>query len=129
MAGQVDAVIGAYRNFELNQMEIEGVPGRCFYLEEEGLPSYDELIYVANPERMDKAVISRFLAATERATEYIVNHPRRAGRSSPPPRPSCRTSSTRRRGSTPSRASRSAPPPSTSAATPASSASSTTPAS
>ncbi len=75
MAGQVDAVIGAYRNFELNQMAIEGVPGRCFYLEEEGLPSYDELIYVANPERMDAAVISRFLAATERATEYIVNHP------------------------------------------------------
>ncbi len=38
MSGQVDAVIGAFRNFELNQMEIEGVPGRCFYLEEEGLP-------------------------------------------------------------------------------------------
>jgi putative hydroxymethylpyrimidine transport system substrate-binding protein len=75
MARQVDAVIGAYRNFELNQMAIEGVPGRCFYLEEEGLPTYDELVYVANPERMDKAVISRFLAATERATEYIVNHP------------------------------------------------------
>ena len=75
MAGQVDAVIGAYRNFELNQMAIEGVPGRCFYLEEEGLPAYDELIYVANPERMDKAVIARFLAATERATEYMVNHP------------------------------------------------------
>jgi len=31
MSGQVDAVIGAFRNFELNQMEIEGVPGRCFY--------------------------------------------------------------------------------------------------
>ena len=78
MAGQIDAVIGAYRNFELNQMELEGVPGRCFYLEEEGLPSYDELIYVANPERMDKEVVSRFLAATERATEYIVNHPEEA---------------------------------------------------
>ena len=39
MSGQVDAVIGAFRNFELNQMEIEGVDGRCFYLEEEGLPS------------------------------------------------------------------------------------------
>lgn len=50
MAGQVDAVIGAYRNFELNQMEIENRPGRCFYVEEEGVPSYDELIYVANPE-------------------------------------------------------------------------------
>src|SRR5690606_30683181 len=75
MSGQVDAVIGAYRNFELNQMEIEGVPGRCFYVEEEGLPPYDELIYVANPERMDRDVIERFLKATEMATQYIVNHP------------------------------------------------------
>ena len=75
MSGQVDAVIGAYRNFELNQMDIEGVPGRCFYLEEEGLPSYDELIYVANKETMDTNMIHRFLAATELATQYIVNHP------------------------------------------------------
>ncbi len=75
MSGQVDAVIGAYRNFELNQMEIEGVPGNCFFIEEEGVPPYDELIYVANPETMDLAVISRFLRATELATQYIVNHP------------------------------------------------------
>jgi len=75
MAGQVDAVIGAFRNFELNQMRIEGVEGRCFYLEEEGLPSYDELIYVANRETMDQDRIRRFLAATEKATQFIVNHP------------------------------------------------------
>lgn len=75
MSGQVDAVIGAYRNFELNQMDIEGVPGKCFYLEEEGLPSYDELIYVANKDTMDADMIRRFLAATELATQYIVNHP------------------------------------------------------
>lgn len=76
MSGQVDAVIGAFRNFELNQMEIEGRPGRCFYVEEEGLPSYDELIYVANADRMDTDMIRRFLAATEKATQYIVNHPK-----------------------------------------------------
>lgn len=75
MSGQVDAVIGAYRNFELNQMEIEGVEGNCFFVEEEGIPSYDELIYVANSETMDKEMIARFLAATEKATQYIVNHP------------------------------------------------------
>ena len=78
MAGQVDAVIGAFRNFELNQMDIEGRPGRCFYLEEEGLPPYDELIYVANPELMDVDKLRRFLAATEHATHYIVNHPEEA---------------------------------------------------
>ena len=75
MSGQVDAVLGAFRNFELNQMEIEGVPGRCLFVEEEGVPSYDELIYVANPTTMDAGKINRFLRATELATQYIVNHP------------------------------------------------------
>ncbi len=75
MSGQVAAVIGAYRNFELNQMDIYGVPGRCFYVEEEGVPAYDELIYVANPETLDRDALVRFLAATEKATQYIVNHP------------------------------------------------------
>lgn len=76
MSGQVDAVLGAFRNFELNQMEIEEVPGKCFYIEEEGVPTYDELIYVANPEHMDTDKIRRFLRATELATQYIVNHPK-----------------------------------------------------
>ncbi|MBO9412165.1 MULTISPECIES: ABC transporter substrate-binding protein [unclassified Ruegeria] len=78
MTGQVDAVIGAFRNFELNQMDIEGVAGRCFYIEEEGVPPYDELIYVANPETMDADMIARFLAATEKATQYIVNNPEKS---------------------------------------------------
>ena len=78
ISGQVDAVIGAYRNFELNQMEMEGIEGRCLYLEEEGVPAYDELIYVANPETADMDAIARFLAATETATQYIVNHPEEA---------------------------------------------------
>ena len=78
MSGQVDAVIGAYRNFELNQMEIEGVGGRCFYLEEEGLPPYDELIYVANRNEHNRNSIVRFLNATEKATQYIVNHPQKS---------------------------------------------------
>ncbi|MDF1857217.1 ABC transporter substrate-binding protein [Pseudooceanicola sp.] len=75
MSGQVDAVIGAFRNFELNQMEIEGVTGRCFYPEEHGVPTYDELIYIANPETMDTGKLRRFLGATEKAAQYIVNHP------------------------------------------------------
>lgn len=75
MSGQVDAVIGAFRNFELNQMDIEQTPGRCFYIEEEGVPAYDELIYVANPKLMDVDKVQRFLTAVELATQYIVNHP------------------------------------------------------
>lgn len=75
LAGQVDAVVGAFRNFELNQMEIEGTEGRCFYLEEEGIPSYDELIFVGNPDSFDADAVKRFLRAIELATQYIVNHP------------------------------------------------------
>ncbi|MDF1804294.1 ABC transporter substrate-binding protein [Thalassovita sp.] len=78
MSGQVDAVLGAYRNFELNQMKIEGVEGKCFYIEEEGVPTYDELIYVANKDKMDTDKIRRFLRATELATQYIVNHPQQS---------------------------------------------------
>ncbi len=78
MSKQVDAVIGAFRNFELNQMDIEGVPGECFYPEQEGLPAYDELIYVANAKNMDKEKIQRFLAATEKATQFIVNNPKKS---------------------------------------------------
>jgi len=76
MSKQVDAVVGAFRNFELNQMDINGVKGRCFYVEEEGMPPYDELIYVAKADVIDKDKISRFLAATEKATQFIVNHPK-----------------------------------------------------
>lgn len=75
MAGQVDGVIGAFRNFELNQMALEDHEGRCFYPEAEGVPAYDELIYIADAKRMDRALIARFLRATERAAADIVNDP------------------------------------------------------
>jgi putative hydroxymethylpyrimidine transport system substrate-binding protein len=78
MSGQVDAVIGAFRNFELNQLALEGREGRCFYPEAEGIPAYDELIYVADPARMNADVIARFLLATERAALHIVNQPEAA---------------------------------------------------
>lgn len=78
MAGQVDAVIGAFRNFELNQMAIEGHEGRCFYPEAEGVPSYDELIYVAAEKTLDRGRIARFLGATERAATFILNDPEAA---------------------------------------------------
>ena len=75
MSGQVDAVIGAYRNFELNQMDLEGRPGRAFYLEEEGVPAYDELIVVAKRENASDPRISVFIDALEAATQYMINHP------------------------------------------------------
>lgn len=75
IAGQVDATIGAYRNFELTQMRLEGAKGRCFFVEESGVPTYDELIFVANPATLDKDRARRFLQAVERGAQYMVNHP------------------------------------------------------
>ena len=74
MSKQVDGVIGAFRNFELTQMAMAGVKGRCFYPEEAGVPSYDELVYIAKRDALDKPLLRRFLAATEKAANYIVNH-------------------------------------------------------
>ena len=76
MSKQVDAVIGAYRNFELNQMKIEGVKGRCFYIEEEGVPPYDELIFIVNNKNINKHMLIKFLDSIEKATQYIINHPK-----------------------------------------------------
>lgn len=75
ITGKVDAVIGAYRNFELNQMDIEGHPGKAFYVEEEGVPAYDELILVVNNKDRDNDKYKRFVKAVELATQFIVNHP------------------------------------------------------
>ena len=75
LSGQVDAVIGAYRNFELNQMDIEGHPGRAFYIEEEGVPPYDELIVVAHTGRQGDPAFRNFVDALERGVQFLINHP------------------------------------------------------
>jgi putative hydroxymethylpyrimidine transport system substrate-binding protein len=75
LSGQVDGVIGAFRNFELNQLELEGMPGRAFYPEEEGVPVYDELIFIANREMLDDPRLGRFIDAVEQGALYLINHP------------------------------------------------------
>src|SRR5690606_850065 len=74
----VDAVIDAYRNVELIQLALDGQPVNAFYPEENGIPVYDELIYVAKSDRRDDPRLKRFLAAVEEATIYLTNHPEEA---------------------------------------------------
>ncbi len=80
ISGQVDAVIGAFRNFELNQMDLLGRPGRAFYPEEYGVPPYDELILVANRDSLNDDRLRRLVDALAKATRYIVNHPKESWR-------------------------------------------------
>ncbi|WP_191061990.1 ABC transporter substrate-binding protein [Geminicoccus harenae] len=78
ISGQVDAVIGAFRNVEIPQMALLGHEGRGFYPEEEGVPPYDELIYVAHRDGLGRPELLRFLRAVEAATYWILNHPEEA---------------------------------------------------
>jgi len=75
ISGKTQAVIGAFRNFELNQMDLEGRPGRAFYVEEHGIPSYDELILVTHRDRAKSPEMAAFVDGLEEAVQYLVNHP------------------------------------------------------
>lgn len=78
MGGQVDAVIGAFRNFELNQLAIEKRSGKAFLPEQHGVPGYDELILVVHRERIDAGRTKRLLDALREATAWIKAEPEAA---------------------------------------------------
>ncbi|MDR9826825.1 ABC transporter substrate-binding protein [Vibrio sp. FNV 38] len=74
-SGQVDAIWGGLRNFETNQLALEGFTAKAYFPEEHGVPTYDELVFVANANKHDKEALKAFAKALEQATTYIVNHP------------------------------------------------------
>lgn len=74
-SGNVDATIGSYRNFEATQMRLENHEGRFFYPEENGVPPYDELIFVTSRDKLADPRLPRFLDAVEEATLFLTNHP------------------------------------------------------
>ncbi|MDH2926139.1 thiamine biosynthesis protein [Lonepinella koalarum] len=78
LSKQVDAVIGAFRNFELHELNLEGHQGRLFYPEQYGVPSYEELIFVAQAGKQNDVNINKFLTAIEQATAYIKQNPDQA---------------------------------------------------
>jgi putative hydroxymethylpyrimidine transport system substrate-binding protein len=78
LAGQVQGVIGAFRNFELTDLALHGRPGRAFFPEEEGVPTYDELIVVAHRDKTNDARIRAFLTAIEQGLQFMHNHPAEA---------------------------------------------------
>ncbi len=78
MSKQVDAVIGAFRNFELNQLKIEKEKGKAFFPEKYGVPKYDELIVVANKENATSQKYKNFVKSLEEATKYLKENPKKS---------------------------------------------------
>nr|WP_237351998.1 ABC transporter substrate-binding protein [Rhizobium sp. ACO-34A] len=75
MAGQVDAVIGGYRNFEATEIRDLGVEPVLFNVEDFGVPAYDELIVLANKDNVGDPKIKKFMDALKKGTEYLLAHP------------------------------------------------------
>ncbi len=76
---KTDAVIGSFRNFELNQMLLENHKGRAFLVEEHGVPVYEELIIVVNNKEREQAdKWQRFNRALKQAIDYIHEQPEQA---------------------------------------------------
>ncbi|WP_020184661.1 ABC transporter substrate-binding protein [Methylopila sp. 73B] len=74
MAKRVDAVVGGYRNFEATQIRLAGGEARVFFPEENGVPTYDELVFVAHRDAIGHDRLKRFVAALEEATTFLLNH-------------------------------------------------------
>lgn len=75
LAGQVDAVIGGYRNIEALELQLQGKEPTVFNVEDYGVPAYDELIIVAHPDNVHQPKIAKFLAALKKGNDYLQAHP------------------------------------------------------
>ncbi len=78
MSKQVDGVIGAFRNFELNDLALNKAKGRIWLVEQNGVPPYDELVLVAKRETVDAARTKKLLAAIAEATVWLKANPAEA---------------------------------------------------
>jgi putative hydroxymethylpyrimidine transport system substrate-binding protein len=77
LSGRVDATLGAFWNVEGVELERRKRKPEVLYLEDLGVPTYDELVIVAREEtvRNDGAMIRRFMQALARGTTALTADP------------------------------------------------------
>jgi putative hydroxymethylpyrimidine transport system substrate-binding protein len=75
ISGEVDGVVGGYRNFEATEIREHGVEPILFNVEDFGVPLYDELIVVAHRDNVGDPRIGRFLEAVKKGTDYLLANP------------------------------------------------------
>ncbi|MCW3011086.1 MAG: transporter substrate-binding protein [Solirubrobacterales bacterium] len=73
LSKKVDAVLGAFWNYEGIQLEREDKDPSIIRVEQAGVPTYDELILVADQEQLGKRgrVFRRFIQALRQGTEAV----------------------------------------------------------
>lgn len=75
LSNRVDAVINVMRNVEPLQMQFSGQPVKIFPIEIATIPTYDELIIIANKNKLADPRLVKFLIALDKATGYLLKHP------------------------------------------------------
>jgi putative hydroxymethylpyrimidine transport system substrate-binding protein len=75
LSNRVDAVINVMRNVEPLQMQFAHQPVKIFPIELAAIPTYDELIIIANKNKLSDPRLSKFLIALDKATHYLLNNP------------------------------------------------------
>ena len=80
LSGQVDAVIGAYRNYEKIQIELQGKKVGMIFPEEHGVPDYYELVFITGEKMLEKnrGKAKRFIKAMKKALDFTVKYPEEA---------------------------------------------------
>jgi putative hydroxymethylpyrimidine transport system substrate-binding protein len=83
LSHKVDAVLGVYRNVEGIQLQQRGLNPTIIPLDRVGVPSYDELVLVANSDRVRsdpayRSTVQRFVTAFLAGTAQARRHPARA---------------------------------------------------
>ena len=77
LAKKVDAILGGFWNYEGTDLRLRGKDPQIIRIEQAGVPTYDELVLVANADQQDDR-IKRFVAALERGVEDLKRNPDRA---------------------------------------------------
>ncbi|MGH2987031.1 MAG: ABC transporter substrate-binding protein [Solirubrobacterales bacterium] len=80
LSGRADAMLGGFRNIEGVDLAERGRDPRVVPVDELGIPTYDELVLVANSDRVaeDPELLRLFIAALERGTRAAVDDPEAA---------------------------------------------------
>jgi putative hydroxymethylpyrimidine transport system substrate-binding protein len=80
LAGRVDAIAGGFQNIEGAELAARGLHPVVFPVDRYGVPGYDELVVVANSERLQsdggyRHELRAFVSALAAATVYAKAHP------------------------------------------------------
>jgi putative hydroxymethylpyrimidine transport system substrate-binding protein len=80
LTGRVDAVLGAFWNYEGTELRLRGKRPRIIRMEDAGVPAYDELVLVANEDALERDgnKIRAFIGALSRGTRDLRREPDKA---------------------------------------------------